>query len=261
MTDFNYQQKLWGGSEVRLSPTYLAYSRLKFCLESLKEVKGKVIDIGGGAGGFIKAVKHYRPDLAVYGVDISQAAINEAQKDSQGVKFLTADLYKLPFKDNFFEGVIMTDVLEHLDKPKLALKEINRVLKKGGIFSSFTPLEGGWPAINYWLAKFGWFVKDELAGHIQQYNSKDLEKMFIQGGFKIIKKRYDVFLFEQLVDVGYFIFLVLTGKRIKIGLEHHLKKKFFLKYLKDLIAVFCNLESRLFGFFPGAGVHLKAVKN
>ncbi|MFC1711393.1 class I SAM-dependent methyltransferase [Patescibacteria group bacterium] len=273
MTKFNYQQKLWGGSEIRLYPTFLAYLRLKYCLDSLKEVKGKVIDIGCGAGGFIKAVKHYRSDLKVYGVDISQAAINWAKKENQGVKFVSGDLYKLAFKNNYFDAVVMCDTLEHLKKPELALKEVNRILKKNGIFYSFTPLEGGLSAINYWLAKIGWNPKKELAGHIQQYSWLDLKKMFDDNGFKIVKKRFGVYLFEQLVDISYFIFLSLTGKRIKTGLEHHLKDRKLLKYLKDLIAVLCNLESWFFSFFLGttlsaakpqlswgAGVHLKAKK-
>jgi ubiquinone/menaquinone biosynthesis C-methylase UbiE len=271
--NFNYQQKLWGGSGLRLKPTYLACLKLKHCLTSLKQVKGKVVDIGCGAGGFVKAIKHYRPDLAVYGVDISKSAINWAKKDSRGVKFVTGDLYKLPFKNNYFDAVIMCDVLEHLEKPNLALREVNRILKKNAIFHSFTPLEGDWPALNFWLAKIGWNPKKKLAGHIQQYRFEDLKNMFKDNGFKIEKKRYGVFLFEQLVDIGYFIFLHFSGKRIKTGLEHHLAEKKVLGLLKDIIAILCNLESWFFGLLFGAtlgvakpqlswgaGVHIKAKK-
>ncbi len=76
---FNYQQKTWGGSEVKLNLGYLAYLNLKYCLQDLKEIRGKVLDIGCGAGGFIKAVKHYRPDLQVFGVDASKIAIAKAK--------------------------------------------------------------------------------------------------------------------------------------------------------------------------------------
>lgn len=46
---------------------------------------------------------------------------------------LLADLIKgLPFKDESFDTIFCSQVLEHLSDPRLALGEISRVLKKGG---------------------------------------------------------------------------------------------------------------------------------
>lgn len=39
---------------------------------------------------------------------------------------------KLPFKNKFFDKIVMCNVLEHLDTPMFALKEIRRVLKDTG---------------------------------------------------------------------------------------------------------------------------------
>ncbi len=44
------------------------------------------------------------------------------------------DAHKLPFKDNSFDVVSAFEVLEHLDEPWTAIKEINRVIKKDGRF-------------------------------------------------------------------------------------------------------------------------------
>ena len=60
---FDYQNKIWGGSSVRLSLSYLGYLKLKYTLEDLGEVKGRILDAGCGVGGFAKAIKYYRPDL------------------------------------------------------------------------------------------------------------------------------------------------------------------------------------------------------
>jgi len=257
---FNYQQKVWGGSELRLKPTHLAYLALKYCLEGLKKVKGKVLDVGCGGGGFARAVKHYRPDLKVYGVDISKEAIGYAKRNSKRIKFKVGDVYELPFADKSFDGVLAVDILEHLEKPKLALKEINRVLKKGGVFQAHVPLEGELWALHFWLSKMGWRQKEKLTGHIQYFTWKRLRKLLVDNGFKIVKKRHSVHLFEQMVDVFYFIFLALSGKRIKTGLEDYLCDKKFLNFGKSVIARIQNLESQVFWFLPGAGIHVK-MKN
>ena len=48
------------------------------------------------------------------------------------VKLKQADIYKLPFENETFDSVIICFVLEHLHNPIQALKELKRVLRKGG---------------------------------------------------------------------------------------------------------------------------------
>jgi len=181
----SYLEKVWGESCVFLSPTFLAYLRLKYCLRDLEEISGRVLDVGCGGGGFSKGVKLYRPDLQIFGVDSNQKAIAAAKKDSLGVKFVQGDIYKLPFKEGFFDAVVVEDVLEHLKAPERALKEINRVLKKKGLFHAFVPLEGEWYTLYFWLGRVGWRAKKLLAGHIQDFTLQELKKLLQEGGFSI----------------------------------------------------------------------------
>ena len=87
MEDSDNKEKIWGGSRIRINPFDLNALKLKYVLEDLKDVEGKVLDVGCGAGGMTKAIKYYRPDLKLVGVDISKKAVNEAKKDAQGVEF------------------------------------------------------------------------------------------------------------------------------------------------------------------------------
>ena len=252
--------KTWGASQVRLSSSYLGYLKLNYVLEDLGAIKGHVLDVGCGGGGFTKAIKHYRPDLEMYGADVSKEAIKKAKKDDEGVNFKVGDIYKIPFKNSFFDAVIATDVLEHLENPQTALKKINRVLKPKGVFSAFIPLEASFFSAHFWLSKFGWRLKEHLAGHIQMFSKNDVENLLVKTGFKVDTLRYSVHLLGQILDVSYYTLSDSLGKNLKIGLEEELKGRSILSFFKNMVTTITNLESQILYFFPGAGVHIKAIK-
>jgi len=82
----------------------------------------------------------------VVGVDIGRGFIEKAKSESKKIglnnkaKFLVGNITDLSFlKDNIFDVVLCSEVLEHLLKPYKALKEFKRVLKNGGILILTTP--------------------------------------------------------------------------------------------------------------------------
>ena len=251
---------MWGESEIGLKPTYLAYLRLKYCLEDLKKVQGVILDAGCGGGGFAKAVKHYRSGLKVVGVDSNREAIKKVSKNPQGVEFRVGSLYKLPFEKESFDVVVVADVLEHLESPEKAIQEINRVLKKGGLFHAFIPLEGELYALHFWFERIGWRFKEDMVGHIQKFKFSQLKKLLADSRFKIEKTRFSVHLLGQIVDVSYFSFFSLLKKDFEAGLESRLRDKPLLRFLKEAITIVINLESQLLSFLPAAGVHLLCRK-
>jgi SAM-dependent methyltransferase len=46
---------------------------------------------------------------------------------------ICSDLHHIKWKDNYFDTVVATEVLEHLYDPGLAVNEIHRILKPGGV--------------------------------------------------------------------------------------------------------------------------------
>ena len=272
MGQFDYEAKMWGGGKVRVSPFYLGASQLKFALEDLKNIKGtdstgsprRVLEVGCGAGRMAKAIKFYRPDLEVLGIDISKRAISEAKLNSQGVKFLVGDAYQLPFEDKSFEAVLMFDLLEHLEEPLEALREVKRVLKPKGIFSSFTPIEGNPLSIPGLTKKlFGVAGKEKYAGHIQQYTLEELLELLRQSHLRFLKKRYFGHFFLQLVDFAYFSFLSFRGKNVSSSVEGYLARerglgRDLLFLMKSAIAATSYFESKIFWFLPGLGVCITA---
>ena len=55
-------------------------------------------------------------------------------RDKTAVSHITGMAENLPFKDNSFDVIICINALDHWLEPSLGLKEIRRVLRKGGLF-------------------------------------------------------------------------------------------------------------------------------
>ncbi|MBR3324327.1 class I SAM-dependent methyltransferase [Candidatus Saccharibacteria bacterium] len=92
----------------------------------------KFADIGGGYGRL--ANEYLKRARKVYLFDYSKTELKQA-KDIYGDKIETkaGDIYKLPFKDNELDGLMMVRVTHHLDHLEKALDELYRVLKPGGV--------------------------------------------------------------------------------------------------------------------------------
>ncbi len=88
---------------------------------------GKILDVGCGTGYF---AEKFLSKYDVTGVDISEEMIKYAQTRMK--EAVQADAQNMPFPDNTFDIVIARSLLHHLPDPKQGVKEIKRVLKRGG---------------------------------------------------------------------------------------------------------------------------------
>lgn len=84
---------------------------------------GPVLDIGGGTAH----VKESRPDIV--SIDILPFP---------GID-VVADAHQLPFGDGRFSGIVMLDVLHHLERPVEFLHEAARLLRPGGRLAMIEP--------------------------------------------------------------------------------------------------------------------------
>lgn len=263
---FDYESKVWGGPAVRLSPTYIQALKLRYCLEDLEAIRGRVLDIGCGAGNMPKAIKHYRPDLEVWGTDLSQAALKAALAQPEGARFVASGGERLPFPDGFFDAVTMFDVLEHIPDPLGALREIRRVLRPGGLFHLFLPLERQPFTIYAPLFRLGWKAKQEHCGHIQFYSDAECREQMEQAGFEVVNRRWSIHPIYALVDVAYFTMLSLRGKHVSTSVEGFVNggpptpARRFVGLLKDVLVAMGYYESRLLRWMPGGGGHFTGVK-
>jgi SAM-dependent methyltransferase len=265
---FDYEHKVWGAPQVRLAPTYIQALKLRYCLEDLRPIQGRLLDIGCGAGNMPKAIRHYRPDLEVWGADLSRQAIRAALRDPEGVRFVASGGEGLPFPDGYFDAVTMFDVLEHFAEPERALAEVCRVLRPGGLFHLFLPLEKQPWTIYALLYRMGWKAKVQHCGHLQFYADQDCRRKLEQTGFLVRARRWSVHPFYAFIDVAYFTVLSLRGKPVSTSVEGFVHRhngrpslaQRAVGLLKDGLVAMGYMESRLLWWMPGGGGHYRGER-
>lgn len=94
----------------------------------------KILDIGSGTGHLANSLTSMGFDVT--GLEPAANMIDLARKNFPALKFVEGVSSKLPFENGSFDMVIAFEVFRYLDKKEnqATFVEVNRVLKKGGIF-------------------------------------------------------------------------------------------------------------------------------
>ena len=88
------------------------------------------LDLGCGTGNYTAALQKAAKTLI--GIDVSKGMIEQAQIKFPQIHFICGDVTNLPFDSETFDGTFAIQLLHHLKKKEIFLKEAHRVLRKGG---------------------------------------------------------------------------------------------------------------------------------
>lgn len=270
---FNYEESIWGkgyASTTWSSPTSF---RLNQAIQAISHIPagGSVLELGCGAGQFIRTVKKCRPELLCYGSDISDTAIAAAKTADDGVVYIKTEAV-LPYADDSLDAVLIFDVLEHVEDVDGILTEVYRVLKPGGTFYAFVPCEGDRLSIWHWCRIFGWKgdLTKRYAGHIQYFSRNLLRKLYVHNGFTQIRFQYSEHLLGQLL--GFAAFNLMDRAARRQGLEQINGETYFeqlnnsvsapglLSAIKRTVNTLVYFESYLLRWLPSPNVHSVAKK-
>lgn len=103
-----------------------------------------VLDCGCGPGSITAGLAAVVAPAQVVGIDLDAKSIESAQASAEehripNVQFKIGSVYELPFPDDSFHAVFSNGVLQHLQSPAVALAEIYRVLRPGGVAGIRSP--------------------------------------------------------------------------------------------------------------------------
>jgi ubiquinone/menaquinone biosynthesis C-methylase UbiE len=148
-----------------------------------------VLDLGCGEGRHVISA-YIAADVHSVGVDLSLddlrttrdkfTELHEPGNPAKSFGLSSANALALPFADDTFDKVICSEVLEHIPDYQEALREIERVLKPGGLFCASVPRR--WPERICWALSEGYYKVP--GGHIRIFRSRELRREIEQLGFQ-----------------------------------------------------------------------------
>lgn len=136
-----------------------------------------ILEVGCSGGPLLRFLdKHGFRKL--HGIDIDEEAIGICRQKGI-IDIRVADAEKTGFKDQQFDIVIASDVLEHIKDEDKALLEWHRILKPFGKLLIFVP-----------AFKFLWSRHDEVNHHFRRYSRSMLTQILEKTNFKIERISY-----------------------------------------------------------------------
>jgi len=141
----NYENIQYGGCTLRASSLY--HNALEKKLEN-KQFEN-VLEVGAGSGEHLIYIKH---DFDRYVISdlllpVLSASANmkavEYQENKKVIELKIENIENLTFTDSHFDRVVVTCVLHHLENPLIALQELRRVTRDGGLINVYIPSDPG----------------------------------------------------------------------------------------------------------------------
>lgn len=187
-------------------------------IESNKSEPVRLLDLGCGDGSFTLELGREIGTTQLYGVEIEDEYIQQCE--AKGIKAYYGDLNEpLPLDSDSFDIVVANQVLEHLHRTDLFIREVHRVLRRGGYAVISTPNLAAWHNVFFLL--WGWqplvvMISDEVnvgnplhrhgmkavvgkyPTHRRIATPNALKELFQYHGFEV----------EKIVCVGYYPFPV-----------------------------------------------------
>jgi 2-polyprenyl-3-methyl-5-hydroxy-6-metoxy-1,4-benzoquinol methylase len=155
------------------------YSKLKTHLYSMKAKKvakyigktGNILDVGCANGAFLLSMKQFG-NYGLYGLDIKNTGMNF---DEHAIDFKEGHLEEIEYPDNFFDAIILDNVLEHVPDPVVFMDKIVSILKPGGYVFGTTP---NFNSVDRYVFRQYW-GGFHMPRHIYLFNADNL-RMFMK---------------------------------------------------------------------------------
>jgi len=182
---------------------------------------GGLLDIGCGTGYVLRRFQQVRPDIKIVGIDKENSCLMLGN-----ISFYQLDIERspLPFSDNYFDGISIIHVIEHLKSAEVVLKESFRVLKGGGYFYIETPhiKSLSLPSLNF-FSKEGQplnFYDDPT--HVRCYSKESLRKMLEILATDVKFGSYRNYLYALISPLLIIFGFILLKRRWVVGVILHL---------------------------------------
>ncbi len=157
--------------------TVKRYYELLDILETFRR-HNNIIDIGCGEGHFLEVAK--KRNWNVYGIEFSDVKVSICKE--KGIKVLQGRLNPDSYEKDFFDVIISSEVIEHINYPVQEIINFQTILRKGGAVYLTTPNFG---SLSRLILKERWRII-EYPEHLCYFTPKTMSFLLEKAGLKPI---------------------------------------------------------------------------
>ncbi len=190
--------------------------------------RGKILDIGCGAGKFLILMKSF--NMECHGVEPGK--FNEEYAKANDLIIKNCTFMEADYPEHYFDVITLNHVFEHSNQPTETLKKINRLLKPNGKLVIAVPQI---QCLAYKIFRQHW-VQLDIPRHLFSFQESTIRKYAEKTGFKIEQIRYNSIPFQFLGSLYYLKY----RKKEKYLTDNNNVKNPLLNFLFYPFAFFCN---------------------
>lgn len=159
----------------------------------------KILDVACGTGNFLlrlQSVTRYNAKL--YGMDISEGMIFQANKKNSAINWKVGNVRELPYLENTFDIITCSHAFHHFRGFQCKfLEEARRILRKGGkIYIADSSIDNLWGKI-----LFGKII-NKIEKNVNHVNKIVMRRLLEEIGFKVIQQIQYNKLAPTLLTIG-----------------------------------------------------------
>jgi len=140
---------------------------------------GVIVEIGCSGGYFLRQLIAARPAAEAIGADYIRDALEQLGQRLTNVPLLQFDLTRCPLPDASVDAVVLLNVLEHIERDDLALAQLHRILRPGGVLIAEVPAGAAL-----------YDVYDRHLQHFRRYDMPRLLALIRAGGFEVLSQNH-----------------------------------------------------------------------
>jgi len=140
---------------------------------------GVILEVGCSGGYFLRDLAAARPSAEIIGADFALGALEHLGRALAAVPLLQFDLTRCPLPDASVDAVVLLNVLEHIQHDDIAIAQLHRILRPGGVMIAEVP--AGTSLFDAY---------DRHLMHFRRYDMPGFLDLVEGGGFEVVTRSH-----------------------------------------------------------------------